>query len=278
MSSVASQVVDYISKTADVIAVLGLVGTAWGMVASLLLWRSRRRRHRFTKVYFPKHSADFYDYYVSLIAKARKEIRITSDGFNLCNPGSRAAAERMGDAQTKAIERGATVLRYQMLQTMHINWLAEIVRMKRLHGPSYRTLVNPAYEQSGNFAVIDPGTRHAVVEFMLPDPGGLSQSTTARDFGFIHGHQAKADETKAFFDRLEQHELTFEIDEASYEAVARRLFEERVARHFSRDSEFHLFDQEILTAQKRVGKRRVCFEDVRFQGWAEETSAARPSP
>lgn len=259
----------YISAAADFIAIFGLIGAAWGLAASIFLWQSRHRRHHYSKVFFPKDSADFYAYYVDVVSKARKSVCITSDGFNMCNPSSREASAKMGTAQGLAISRGAKVVRYQMLQTMHINWLSEIVRMKLFHGDSYKTFVNPAFEQSGNFAVIDSGTREAIVEFMFTYPGGLSQSTTARDFGFIHGHQAKADETRAFFDRLVEHEATVEVTVENYKVIAQHLFEERVTRHFSRDSDFHLFDEEILTTQKRIGRRRVCFQDVKFHGWAE---------
>lgn len=263
------QVETYISTLAAFSEVFGLLAAAWGLIVSVFLWRSNRQRHHYSKVYFPKDTVDFYAYYVEVVSKSKKSVYITSDGFNLCNPSSREAAAKMGAAQGQAISRGGKVVRYQMLRTMHINWLSEIVRMKRIHGSNYQTLVNAAFEQSGNFAVIDPGTRKAVVEFMFTYPGGLSQSTTARDFGFIHGHQAKADDTKSFFDRLLEHESTIEITEENYQEIARSLFDERVARHFSRETDFHLFDEEILTAQKRIGRRRVCFEDVKFHGWAE---------
>jgi hypothetical protein len=259
----------YMTRVAEFAEIMGLGAAVWGLIAGIFFWRSRARRHHFSKVYFPKDPSDFYAYYVDIVGKAGRSVYITSDGFNMCNPASRDAAAKMSAAQSRAIARGAVVVRYQMLDTMHLNWLAEIVRMKRAHGDSYRTLINRTFEHCGNFAVIDSGTRRAVVEFMFTYPGGLSQATTARDFGFVHGHQAKADDTKAFFDRLMAHEATVEITEDNFEQVARHLFEERVSKHFLRESDFHIFDEEILTAQKRIGRRRVCFEDVKFYGWSE---------
>lgn len=256
-----------VSTFADLISVAGFIGIAWGGIASIFLWRARFRRHKFSRVYFPRNRQDFYDYYVRMVSCARKNVCITSDGFNMCNPESRAAAASMNAAQDKAIKRGATVERYQMTETMHINWLYQIVLMKKKHGKSYRTYVNPAFESVGNFAVLDAGTRRSVVEFMLPNPGGLTQSTTARDFGFIHGHVAKSDATRQTFIEIGNHPDTIEVTEENFHEIARTLFDKRLKRHLDPTSNFHLFDEEILKALRTCPVDRLSFEQVQFEGW-----------
>lgn len=264
-----------VGATADIAAIIGLGGLVWGLVASWFLWRARSRRHRFSRVYFPKNRQDFYDYYVRVVSKARSLVCITSDGFNMSNTESRSAAARMNEAQAAAIKRGAKVVRYQMTETMHINWLYQIALMRRKHGPSYRTYINPGFESIGHFAVIDPGARRAIVEFMLPNPGGLTQATTARDFGFIHGHQAKADVTKEAFDHIAGHAVSVEVTMDNYRAIAHDLFNQRLRKHFDPHGGFHLFDEEILRAIRAAPGRRPRFEDVRFDGWPEAVGGVR---
>jgi len=257
----------------DAISIAGSIGTAvtvivlvYGLIASVLLWRSRQRRHKFSRVYFPKGRDDFYEYYVDQVSGAKNSVYITSDGFNMKNTQSRRAAKLMNDAQAKAIENGATVYRFQMTSTMHLNWLEEVCEMKRKHGDQYKTFINPKFESIGNFAVIDPGTRKAVTEFMLPDIGGIAQATIARDYGFIHGHQGKADETKMVFDRIFEHPDTVELSEENLEDWRRKLFEYRMNR-YRNDEDFHVFDDEILVGIKKYG-RAVTYEQVEFERYA----------
>jgi hypothetical protein len=251
----------YLGITSDVVGLLSFLIPVFGSAIGYLFWRSRFRRHKFAKVYFPRDREDFYSYYVEQVSKAKKSVYITSDGFNMRNTSSCNAARLMNQAQAKAIAQGATVIRYQMLDTMHLNWLPEIARMKAAHGDSYRTYYNPRFERVGNLAVIDPKTRKAVTEFMLPDPGSLVQSTTARDFGFIHGHQAKADKAQELFERIIADPDSREITPGNWQAIARELFDLRYARH-KQDKNFHVFDEEILLAISRNPRRNIKFEDL----------------
>ena len=41
------------------------------------------------KVYFPKDVDEFYEYYSTQTLKAKKEIWVTSDGYNMKNPSSK---------------------------------------------------------------------------------------------------------------------------------------------------------------------------------------------
>jgi hypothetical protein len=159
------------------------------------------------------------------------------------------------------------VERYQMTETMHINWLYQIVLMKERHGERYRTYINPAYEAIGNFAVLDAGTRRSIVEFMLPNPGGLTQSTTARDYGFIHGHAAKAETTQEAFDAIKAHPETIEVTASNYREIGRLLFEERLRMHLDPAGRFHLFDEEILKALRSHPGNSLSFDAVQFEGW-----------
>ena len=264
---------NWLNELENTLSLAGSVGTLitaailiYGIVTSVFLWRARSHRHRFSKVYFPKSRSDFYEYYVRQVSKAKWAIYITSDGFNMKNSASRKAAKLLNGAQTQAINRGASVFRYQMTTTMHLNWLDEICRMKEKHGDSYRTFINPHFEAVGHFAVIDPGKRKVVTEFMLPDVGGIGQATTPRDFGFIHGHQNKADETKAIFDRIFEHPDTVEVTADNLESFRRSLFDQRIEKHRIDDT-YHVFDEEIMLGIKKYGQGvnyeqcRVLFAD-----------------
>ncbi|MGE0371665.1 MAG: hypothetical protein AB7G40_05650 [Hyphomonadaceae bacterium] len=274
----ANGVQTVVSTVADVIALLGFVGLIWGVVASYLFWRAGFRRYKFSRVYFPKDRQDFYTYYVEAVRKAKTGVYITSDGFNMCNPDSRMAAQRMNEAQSEAIGNGAIVVRYQMTDTMHINWLYQMALMREKHGDKYCCYVNPEFERVGHFAVIDPDTRQSIVEFMLPNPGGLSQATTARDYGFIHGHAAKAEVTKSAFEQIAAHGATTLVTPDNYREIARKLFESRLNRHFDTTTDFHIFDEEVLKAIRKCGPSRPAFEDMRFEGWPDHRERAGLEP
>lgn len=213
-------------------------------LASVLLWWTRWRRHRYTKVYFPKSVDDFIAHYARCIRGAQQLVCITSDGFNMSNPTSRARAAIMTDALDKFLENGGKVYRYQILSTMHLNWLPEIERMRKTYPEQFSTFYNPRFEKVGNFCVIDPGTRRTVYEYMLPKPGYLGQSTEPSDFGFVHGHQHKSDIAFKVFEEIRNASDTEEILGENVRPLAVELWGKRIGND-------EPFDPEIIAAQRR---------------------------
>ena len=258
---------DWIQKSieaaSDLGGVISLLIIAYGTFASFFLWRNRKREHKYTSVYFPTSNEDFYRYYTEVISKAKKAVYLTSDGFNMKNPNSRRAAEKMNKAQEKAIERGAKVYRYQLLETMHLNWIDEICRMKQKHGDQYVTICNPYFESVGNFCVIDPDTRNTVFEFMLPAVGGFGQATQAGDFGFIHGHQRKSARAKDTFEEILDHPRTVEITSDTAEGIRKELWDKRVRRQ-EEDQDYPPPDEEIIQMLRRAAGTSVPYTPEAF--------------
>lgn len=237
---------DAIGWASDIGGVLQFVFWIGAALAALVFWRSSRRRHRFTRVYFPVSREDFVNYYCECIRKARSAVYLTSDGFNMKNPESRSRAEQMAKSMEELMKRGGKVYRYQMVKSMHLNWLPEIVRITRLFPENFFTYYNPRMESVGNFCVIDPGTRRTVYEFMLPQMGYAGQYTEPSDFGFIHGHQHKSDSALRKFEDIRRHPDTVRITEENYLSIAESLWDERMAR---RDRDGVMTDLEIMTAK-----------------------------
>jgi hypothetical protein len=234
-------VIGWASDIAGLAQVAGAVGFA---LFSLFVWRSKFRRYRPTKVFFPKDVDEFIEYYAKCIREARSVVCVTSDGFNMKNPASAARAKKMRSAMVDFMSRGGKVYRYQMLDSMHINWLVEIGRLAEEFPDSFITFYNRKYESVGSFCVIDPGTRKTVYEYMLPHVGYLGQGTEPSDFGFIHGHQHKSDKAFERFDQVQKDPGTVVINSKNWIELAESLWTMRIR---SSDA----FDPEIIAAQRR---------------------------
>jgi len=248
----------------DISSGFGYVAFFYSAFASYFLWRSRAREHKFTRVYFPKDRDDFYRYYVKQISSAKKRVCITSDGFHLRTEESMQAAQKMNRAQSKAISRGAEVIRYQMTERMHLKWLSEIVKMRERHGEAYVTVINPAFEDIGNMAVIDPDTRNAITEFMFADINMDESKAEAYDYGFVHGHQAKANKVNTLFEEILAHNQSQAVTADTLDTIRRALAERRLA-DACKNPDKPLFDEELINAAERCGGvKNVTYEDIHF--------------
>lgn len=76
--------------------------------------------------YIAKDINDFYMYYANQISQAKKEIWLTSDGFNMQNLSSFHYAEIIKNSMKIALNNGVKVYRFQILKTMHLNWIREL--------------------------------------------------------------------------------------------------------------------------------------------------------
>ncbi len=199
----------------------------YGLIVTFRLFRLRRQRHKFTKAYFPKDIEDFIDYYATVIRSGKKKIYITSDGFNMDNPTSRARAKKLTTAQEEFLKNGGILVRFQITRSTQINWIPEIAKMKSKYPKTFFTYTNPQYDDVGNFAVIDPLTKDEVYEYMLPRAGYYGQATEPSDFGFVHGHRGKTEKALRKFDEIIDDECTVEISAENYQDIMSRLWEER---------------------------------------------------
>ena len=264
MLAILETLLNYLSVVGGLIPIIAVIA---GATTSFIFFRSKWRAHKFSKVFFPRSREEFYDYYTKVISKAKKSVYITSDGFNMRNQDSRKAAEIMNDAQAKAIENGASVLRYQITKTMHLNWLPVICQMHKQHKEKYKTYINKRFEDVGSFCVIDPGTRKTIFEFMLPEFGGFGQSTRARYFGFVHGHQYKSDSAKEAFETIFADEGTIEVSEDNVLDVMKDIWDWRVKQYFE-NKDYNVFDEEIIQAIRECDGKPPEFDAKYFSGLA----------
>ncbi|KAI9129046.1 CHAT domain-containing protein [Acaryochloris sp. CCMEE 5410] len=140
--------------------------------------------------YIAKDINDFYMYYANQISQAKKEIWLTSDGFNMQNLSSFHYAEIIKNSMKIALNNGVKVYRFQILKTMHLNWIRELKKIKDLYEDNYIIYANPRFDEIENFCVIDPGTIHTITETMFSKIQPTAQYSTAEVATFIHGNQS----------------------------------------------------------------------------------------
>lgn len=140
--------------------------------------------------YIAKDINDFYMYYANQISQAKREVWLTSDGFNMQNLSSFHYAEIIKNAMRVAIDNGVKFYRFQIVKTMHLNWINELKKFKNTYGVNYTIYVNPKYDEIENFCVIDPGTSHTITETMFSKIQSTGQYSTADVATFVHGNQS----------------------------------------------------------------------------------------
>ncbi len=140
--------------------------------------------------YVPKDRDDFYHYYSRQMSNARVEIWLTSDGFNMENFISAQYAQIMMQGMTQALRRGVKIHRFQMLRTMHLNWIPELKKLKQQFEKYYFIYVNPAFDAIENFCVVDPGTPYTLTEAMFIAMETPTKQYSVADIAtFSHGNE-----------------------------------------------------------------------------------------
>lgn len=161
---------------------------------------------------------------------AKNGIYFTSDGFNMDSPSSAEYSDLMTEAQSAALRNGVVVYRFQILKTMHLNWIGELKRLKRRFPETYFVLINPRYEHIENFAVIDPELPESIVETMFADVNVENQYSRADVATFRHCNQTASDKFfrrfKTIIDDANTQVLTLITLDQLYET----LFEERCTK------------------------------------------------
>jgi len=210
--------------------------------------------------YVPKNSYDFYSYYARQMSNARAEIWLTSDGFNMQNYMSAQYAQTMIQGMAQALKRGVNIHRFQMLKTMHLNWIPELKKLKQQFEKHYFIYVNPAFDAIENFCVIDPGTPHTLTEAMfiaMEQP--TEQYSVAGIATFTHGNELWSNQFLKRFQMMLNQENTVNLSLNSLDQLYDDLLMERTqkverwlqAHHVSSLEELAkgsgIFDQEILS-------------------------------
>lgn len=180
--------------------------------------------------YRPVSQQEFYAYYASRIATGRQDIWMTSDGFNLRNQNSRAYAQVMGQAFEAALANGAVVYRYQVTETMHINWIDELQRFKAAYPRQFRIFVNPEVAQVANVCSVDPGSEHCVAEWMEPRTGGFGQGSIASDYSFCLYDRARARDTQDVVQQEIDASTSLELSLSGLEQLKAQLFAQRATQ------------------------------------------------
>lgn len=180
--------------------------------------------------YISKSRDDFYAYYGRQLAAARKAIWFTSDGFNLHDPDSRRFAAFIGEKHAEALAAGAEVHRFQVIRSMHLNWVAELERVKARWGEQYFVHVNERLDEIENFCVIDPDTPHVVVETMHPEILAEGQYSVADFATFVHGNADLALRVMERMRRVVEHKGTRCLDLDGLAELRDDLFDERLSR------------------------------------------------
>lgn len=192
------------------IEVILAAATIIGGVAALWsVWDKFSQRRSFRQ-HFPKSDDEFYKYYAEQISSAKSEIWITSDGFNMDNPRSHEFAKVMTGAFETALSNDVTVFRFQVVETMHINWIDELIRLKEKFPHNFRIYANETIKSIPNVCAIDVDSKKCVGERMEHTTGAFGQGSQAKTFSFVHRDNSYACSTRDIVKDLIDHSSTKE--------------------------------------------------------------------
>jgi transcriptional regulator with XRE-family HTH domain len=210
--------------------------------------------------YVPKNRDDFYAYYSRQMSNARSEIWLTSDGFNMQNFTSAQYAQTMMQGMAQALKKGVNIHRFQMLKTMHLNWIPELKKLKQQFENHYFVYVNPLFDTIENFCVIDPGSAHTLTEAMFVEmEQPTEQYSVAGIATFTHGNKLWSNQFLKRFQMMLNQQNTVNLSLDSLDQLYEDLLMERtqkVEQWRQADVAFSLeelakgsgiFDQEILS-------------------------------
>ena len=233
---------NWVGSLSDLVAALGWFAA---ILFSTLFWRSERLRHRYTKVFFPRDFREFYRYFAKQVGKSKDEIYHTGDGFNMRNQQSRSNSDILDAAFVKALEKGVKVFRFQITETMTINWLRRLKAFKEAYPNNFFIYYNPNHENVGSICVIDAGTRKTLVEQQITTGKQLGRGTEPQDFAFVHGHQHRSDNTKELVNQIIMDKGTMQLDLDNIGELEKVLFDKRLRRYIDNNNSV-LIDPELV--------------------------------
>lgn len=176
----------------------------------------------------PVSDESFYSYYSSKIATARGEVWVTSDGFNMSNEVSRRYANIMEPGFKAALANGAQVHRFQILETMHINWIDELLRLKAEYPRLFRIFVDKGAANVPSVCSIDAKSQDCVAEAFEGTRGGFCQGTVATDYSFRLHDQTKARQSQDIVESAIDAASADELSLKGLKHLRKQLFSERV--------------------------------------------------
>ena len=192
------------------------------------VWEKRDQSIAKAESFEPANIDEFYKYYSEQIANSKSEVWITSDGFNMKNPVSKKYSEIIGKSFKSALTNGVQVYRYQILETMHINWIDTLILVKKQFPNLFHIYINESLDQIPNICSIDPESEQCVSERMEHVTGLLGQGSQAESFVFRHGDKTAALKNKKLIENIIQHPKTQEMTVNSLKALKASLFKQRV--------------------------------------------------
>ena len=186
------------------------IATILGGITALWFFWDKFSHRRTYKQHFPKTDDEFYNYYAEQIASAKDEIWITSDGFNMDNPRSRQFAEVMTKAFRSSLSNNVQVIRFQVVETMHINWIDELIKLKSEYPENFKVYVNEHIKSVPNVCAIDADSKKCVGERMEHATGIFGQGSQAKTYSFVHKDNEYAQATRDIVKGLIDHSSTKE--------------------------------------------------------------------
>lgn len=180
--------------------------------------------------YRPVSDHAFYDYYASRIAGARNDVWVTSDGFNMSSKVSRRYAGIMEPGFRSALSNGALVHRYQIVETMHINWIDELIRIKSDYPRLFRLFINREAEETRSVCSIDANLDQCVAETFEGTSGGFCQGTVAASYSFRLHDRTKARQNQDIVESAIDASGAEELSMDGLQELRKELFQSRVER------------------------------------------------
>lgn len=202
----------------------------WIIIASTLAGITEvfRRQGLPNKTYFPDTIEEFYNYYSIQTDEAKEEIWLTTDGYNMKNPSSKRYGLQMLEARSRALSRGVNLHWFQVTCTMHINWIDQLLELKRNFSGNFHIHVNHTLTNVPNVCAIDPDLKTNISESMEHRTGMFGQGSEAVSAAFVHRDLKKAKRTKQIVQELIESPFTKELDEKGLENLKDSLCEERI--------------------------------------------------
>jgi len=212
----------------DLQLMLSIATILGGITAVWFIGEKISNAIRAQKVFFPDCSDKFYEHYAKALSNAKKEIWITSDGFNMRNPISKEFAVIMARAIRDALSRGVQVNRLQITHTMHLNWIHELKKLKKDFPDNFKVWVNIPLPSIPNVCAIDPESGSCVSERMQHRVGVFGQGSVAHTFNFTHGDKKMAQQTKQIVVEAIEHPASQELSLEDLDTLYSNLMNSRL--------------------------------------------------
>lgn len=206
--------------------ILGVATIIGGVTALWSVWDKFSQRRSY-KQHFPKTDDEFYRYYAEQISSAKSEIWITSDGFNMDNLRSHQFAKVMTGAFETALSNDVTVFRIQVVETMHLNWIDELIQLKEKYPHNFHIYANETIKSIPNVCAIDVDSKKCVGERMEHTTGAFGQGSQAKTYSFVHRDNSYARSTRDIVKDLIDHSSTKEYSLTLLREWKRKLLERR---------------------------------------------------